>query len=158
MHEFSIALEIVDTLDENGYLDGVNKVNSVKLGIGKYSGIDKNAAVDQSSWTKYDMPSKEIIGIGLDEAPRGSLGHWVRIKNKLITHYQIVVPTTWNASRRDAFNNPGAYEASLVGVKLANASEPLEILRTVHSFDPCLACAVHIIDPKTNEIKKYKIC
>ena len=118
----------------------------------------KNAAVDQSSWTKYDMPSKEITGIGLDEAPRGALGHWVRIKNKQITHYQIVVPSTWNASPRDGFNNPGAYEASLVGVKLANASEPLEILRTVHSFDPCLACAVHIIDPKTNEIKKYKIC
>ena len=98
------------------------------------------------------------MGIGLDEAPRGALGHWVRIKNKQITHYQIVVPSTWNASPRDAFNNPGAYEASLVGVKLANASEPLEILRTVHSFDPCLACAVHIIDPKTNEIKKYKIC
>jgi Ni,Fe-hydrogenase I large subunit len=117
----------------------------------------KNAAIDQTSWTKYDMPSKEITGIGLDEAPRGALGHWVRIKNKQIAHYQIVVPSTWNASPRDAFNNPGAYEASLVGVKLANASEPLEILRTVHSFDPCLACAVHIIDPKTNEIKKFKI-
>jgi Ni,Fe-hydrogenase I large subunit len=118
----------------------------------------KNAAVDRSSWTHYDMPSKEIIGIGLDEAPRGSLGHWVRIKNKQITHYQIVVPTTWNASPRDGFNNPGAYEASLVGVKLANPSQPLEILRTVHSFDPCLACAVHLIDPKTNEIKKFKVC
>ncbi len=118
----------------------------------------KNAAVDRSSWTKYDMPSKEIMGIGLDEAPRGSLGHWVRIKNKRITHYQIVVPTTWNASPRDGFNNPGAYEASLVGVKLANPSQPLEILRTVHSFDPCLACAVHLIDPKTNEIKKFKVC
>ncbi len=117
----------------------------------------KNAAVDQSSWTSYEMPSKEITGIGLDEAPRGALGHWVRIKNKKITHYQIVVPTTWNGSPRDAFGNPGAYEASLVGVRMSNPSQPLEILRTIHSFDPCLASAVHIIAPKTNEIRKFKV-
>lgn len=117
----------------------------------------KNAAIDQTSWTRYEMPSGEITGIGLDEAPRGSLGHWVRIKNKKITHYQIVVPTTWNASPRDAFGNPGAYEASLEGVSLANPSQPLEILRTVHSFDPCLACAVHLIDPRTGDIKKFKV-
>ncbi|MHB1680703.1 MAG: nickel-dependent hydrogenase large subunit [bacterium] len=117
----------------------------------------KNMAIDQTTWTNYEMPNKEIVGIGLDAAPRGAVGHWVSIKNKIINHYQIVVPSTWNASPRDAFDQRGAYEESLIGVKLANLSQPLEILRTVHSFDPCIACGVHIIDPKTKEIKKYKI-
>jgi len=86
------------------------------------------------------------MGFGYTEAPRGALGHWVVIENKKIKNYQVVVPTTWNASPRDHKNQPGAYEASLVGTRLARPEEPLEILRTIHSFDPCLACAVHLID------------
>jgi len=88
------------------------------------------------------------MGFGYTEAPRGALGHWVVIENKKIKNYQVVVPTTWNASPRDHKNQPGAYEASLVGTRLARPEEPLEILRTIHSFDPCLACAVHLIDAR----------
>jgi Ni,Fe-hydrogenase I large subunit len=78
--------------------------------------------------------------------PRGSLGHWVEISDGLIKNYQAVVPTTWNASPRDAQGQPGAYEQALVGTPVADPARPLELLRTVHSFDPCLACAVHVLD------------
>ncbi len=87
---------------------------------------------------------KETKGLGLMEAPRGSLSHWVHIRDGKIENYQAVVPTTWNGSPRDAKGQPSPYEASLVGHVLANPQEPLEILRTIHSFDPCLACAVHL--------------
>ena len=75
------------------------------------------------------------------EAPRGALGHWIVIENRKIANYQMVVPTTWNGSPRDHKGQAGAYEASLVGTKLAKPEWPLEILRTIHSFDPCMACA-----------------
>jgi hydrogenase large subunit len=98
-------------------------------------------------WEPGSWP-KKAMGFGYTEAPRGALGHWVVIENKKIKNYQVVVPTTWNASPRDHKNQPGAYEASLVGTRLARPEEPLEILRTIHSFDPCLACAVHLIDAR----------
>jgi hydrogenase large subunit len=102
-------------------------------------------------WDPRTWP-KKAMGFGYTEAPRGALGHWVVIENKKIKNYQVVVPTTWNASPRDHRNQPGAYEASLVGTRLADPGQPLEILRTIHSFDPCLACAVHIIDPKGRKV------
>ena len=80
------------------------------------------------------------------EAPRGALGHWIVIQGGKIDNYQMVVPTTWNGSPRDHLGQPGAYEASLVGTKLEKPEWPLEILRTIHSFDPCMACAVHMVD------------
>jgi [NiFe] hydrogenase large subunit/hydrogenase large subunit len=94
---------------------------------------------DPSTWPK------EAEGYGWHEAPRGSLGHWVRIRNGEIANYQAVVPTTWNASPRDAKGQPGPYEAALVGTPIADPERPIEILRTVHSFDPCIACAVHLL-------------
>lgn len=100
---------------------------------------------NDSKWDPRTWP-KKALGFGYTEAPRGALGHWVVIENKKIKNYQVVVPTTWNASPRDHKNQPGAYEASLVGTRLADPEQPLEILRTIHSFDPCLACAVHLID------------
>ncbi len=111
---------------------------------------------DTRTWTRCDVPD-ESEGRGMKEAPRGSLGHWIRIKNKVIENYQAVVPSTWNCSPRDAGGVRGPYEESLIGTRLANVDQPLEIIRTIHSFDPCMACAVHIIDPRTNEIKKYKV-
>jgi Ni,Fe-hydrogenase I large subunit len=102
---------------------------------------------EQKHWEPSTWP-KEAEGWGWTEAPRGALGHWIRIKNGQIANYQCIVPTTWNASPRDAGGKPGAYEAALVGTELANPEKPLEILRTVHSFDPCIACAVHLVDPK----------
>ncbi|MEW5961814.1 MAG: nickel-dependent hydrogenase large subunit, partial [Chloroflexota bacterium] len=82
------------------------------------------------------------------EAPRGALWHWIVIKNGRIENFQQVVPTTWNASPRDHQGQPGAFEAALVGLKLARPEWPLEILRTIHSFDPCMACAIHLIDTR----------
>lgn len=87
-------------------------------------------------------------GFGFFEAPRGSLGHWVEIENKAIKNYQAVVPSTWNAGPRDAHGQRGAYEAALAKTPIADPERPLELLRTVHSFDPCLACAVHVVDAR----------
>lgn len=101
---------------------------------------------DGSRWEPSTWPA-ECEGWGSHEAPRGSLGHWIRIKNEKIENYQAVVPTTWNASPRDAHGVTGPYEAALVGTPVVDANRPLEILRTVHSFDPCMACAVHVLDP-----------
>ena len=80
----------------------------------------------------------------LEEAPRGALGHWVHIRDGKIANYQIVVPSTWNASPKDAKGQRGAYEAALLGTPMADPKRPVEILRTIHSFDPCLACATHV--------------
>jgi len=96
-------------------------------------------------WDPDTWP-KEAQGFGFHEAPRGSLGHWVHIEDKKITNYQCVVPTTSNAGPRDAKGQRGAYEASLLKTPIADPERPLEILRTIHSFDPCLACAVHVVD------------
>ncbi|HEY3309842.1 MAG TPA: nickel-dependent hydrogenase large subunit [Desulfuromonadaceae bacterium] len=96
-------------------------------------------------WDPAEWPT-EASGYGLHEAPRGALGHWIRIRDQKIYNYQAVVPSTWNASPRDAKGQRGPYEAALMGTPLADPDKPLEILRTVHSFDPCLACAVHVLD------------
>lgn len=101
---------------------------------------------EPSSWPAHAQ------GFGYMEAPRGALGHWVVIDNGKISNYQMVVPTTWNGSPRDQNGNPGAYEASLVGTTLAKPEWPLEVLRTIHSFDPCMACAIHMIDANGNEV------
>lgn len=99
----------------------------------------------------------EATGFGASEAPRGALGHWIKIKDKKIESYQIVVPSTWNASPRDAEGQPGAYESALVGTPMADPKQPLEILRTIHSFDPCLACATHLYDENGEELVSVKI-
>ena len=90
------------------------------------------------------------------EAPRGGLAHWIVIENQKIKNYQAVVPSTWNAGPRDAKNRPGPYEASLVGNPVADPERPLEVIRTVHSFDPCLACAIHMVDGRQQEIIRVK--
>jgi len=104
---------------------------------------------DPSTWPK------EAKGVGYTEAPRGALGHWVVIKDGKVDRFQAVVPTTWNASPRDAIDNVGAYEASLVGTPVHKADEPVEILRIVHSFDPCMACAVHLTDLTTDQTLEF---
>ena len=98
-------------------------------------------------WNPDTWP-KSCQGFGLHEAPRGSLGHWVEIENKKIVNYQAVVPSTWNAGPRDAKGQRGAYEAALQGTPMIDPERPLEVLRTVHSFDPCMACAVHVLEAK----------
>lgn len=106
---------------------------------------------DPSSWPK------EAKGYGFHEAPRGALGHWVLIKDGKIANYQCVVPSTWNGSPRDAKGQKGPYEASLIGTPVADPNRPVEILRTVHSFDPCMACAVHVVDAAGSEITRIKV-
>ncbi len=96
-------------------------------------------------WDPATWPA-EAKGVGLSEAPRGALAHWIVIKDGKIDNYQLVVPSTWNASPRDPQGQRSAYEAALLGTPVANPEQPLEILRTIHSFDPCIACAVHLYD------------
>ncbi|PHS42175.1 MAG: hydrogenase 2 large subunit [Sulfurovum sp.] len=122
--------------------------------------LAKNTASgDLSTWTEFDFDevSKDCRGRGLAEAPRGSLGHWIVIKDGLVTNFQAVVPSTWNAGPRGPNGEVGAYEAALIGIKVVNPEEPLEIIRTVHSFDPCIACAVHVMDTNGKELAVYKV-
>jgi hydrogenase large subunit len=114
--------------------------------------VDNIGSGDTTSFNAPVFPKDEIRGIGLHEAPRGMLSHWVVIRNGEIANYQAVVPSTWNAGPRDEKNQLGPYEASLVGNPVADADLPLEVLRTVHSFDPCIACAIHTQDVEGNEI------
>lgn len=107
-------------------------------------------------WEPSEWPA-EAQGYGMHEAPRGALGHWIKIKDQKILNYQAVVPSTWNASPRDGKGIRGPYEAALVGTPMADPNKPLEILRTIHSFDPCLACAVHVVDATGNELVKVKV-
>jgi [NiFe] hydrogenase large subunit len=104
------------------------------------------------SWT---MP-KSGMGMGLNDVPRGSLGHWIHIENQKIGKYQYVVPSTWNLGPRDAKGKLGPVEESLIGTPVADPKRPLEVLRTVHSFDPCIACGVHVIDPDSNQVYKIR--
>ena len=97
------------------------------------------------------------MGVAPCEAPRGALAHWVKIKNTKIDSYQCVVPTTWNAGPRDAKGQIGAYEAALLNTPMVNPAQPLEILRTIHSFDPCLACATHVMSPEGEELVSVKV-
>ena len=112
---------------------------AAKLGAGD-TRIHNGDAWDPGTWPK------SARGFGYHEAPRGALGHWIEIEDRRIKNYQFVVPSTWNGSPRDANGRPGPYEAALVGTPVADSDQPVEILRTVHSFDPCLACAVHLTD------------
>ncbi len=102
---------------------------------------------NNEKWDPATWPA-EAKGVGMTEAPRGALAHWIVIRDKKIENYQLVVPSTWNASPRDAEGQRSAYEASLIGTPVENPDQPLEILRTIHSFDPCIACAVHVYDEK----------
>ncbi len=105
-----------------------------------------NVSADTSKWDPATWPA-EAKGFGFTEAPRGALGHWVHIRDGKIANYQAIVPSTWNASPKDGRGQHGAYEAALLGTPMANPKQPVEILRTIHSFDPCLACASHVIGP-----------
>jgi hydrogenase large subunit len=114
------------------------------------------ATANVEKWEPASWP-KEAKGAGFTEAPRGALGHWIKIKDTKIDNYQCVVPTTWNGSPRDAKGQIGAFEASLMNTPVAKADEPLEILRTLHSFDPCLACSTHVMSPDGQEMSSVKV-
>jgi len=111
---------------------------------------------NETLWEPSTWPS-HAQGVGFTEAPRGALGHWVVIDDGRITNYQAVVPSTWNAGPRDAAGTEGPYEAALKGQSVQDPKQPLEILRTIHSFDPCIACAVHVVDPDGEELIRVRV-
>jgi hydrogenase large subunit len=113
--------------------------------------IHNNYRWDPAAWPA------EATGWGATESPRGALGHWVHIKNGKIENYQMVVATTWNGSPRDAAGQRGAWEEALVGTPVADPARPVEILRTVHSFDPCMACSVHVVDSGGRQVTQIKV-
>ncbi|MCB4777939.1 MAG: nickel-dependent hydrogenase large subunit [Sulfurovum sp.] len=122
--------------------------------------LAKNAASgDLSTWTDFDFDTvaADSKGRGMAEAPRGALGHWINIKDGKVANFQAILPSTWNAGPRGPNGEVGAYEAALIGMIVANPEEPLEIIRTVHSFDPCIACTVHVVDTKGKELAVYKV-
>jgi hydrogenase large subunit len=114
--------------------------------------VDNLAKGDLEIFREPKFPSGEQRGFGFHEAPRGTLSHWIVIRDGKIANYQAVVPSTWNAGPRDAKDQVGPYEASLIGNPVADSERPLEVLRTIHSFDPCIACAIHTLDPEGKEI------
>jgi hydrogenase large subunit len=115
-----------------------------------------SATADTSRWEHSSWPA-EAKGYGFTEAPRGALAHWIHIKDAKIENYQIVVPSTWNASPKDGKGQHGAYEAALLNTPMADPKRPLEILRTIHSFDPCLACASHVFGPDGRKLAEVKV-
>jgi hydrogenase large subunit len=115
-----------------------------------------SSTANVESWDPKTWPT-EVKGVGFSEAPRGALAHWIKIKDMKIDNYQCVVPTTWNGSPRDNEGNIGAFEASLMNTKVERADEPVEILRTIHSFDPCLACSTHVMSEDGRELAKVTV-
>ena len=113
-------------------------------------------ATGGSAFTRPNIPLS-ATGYGLNEAPRGALGHWISISGGKIGNYQMVVPSTWNLGPRCAAGHRGPVENSLIGTPVADATKPVEVLRTVHSFDPCLACAVHVIDTKEDQVYSVRV-
>ncbi|OYU94671.1 MAG: hydrogenase 2 large subunit [Bacteroidetes bacterium B1(2017)] len=119
----------------------------------------KSGDTRMAEMSKFDPTTwpKTALGVGHAEAPRGALAHWINIEDMKIANYQLVVPTTWNASPRDSKGQMSAYEAALIDTPVANENQPLEIIRTIHSFDPCMACSVHIYDEEGKHISRISV-
>ncbi|MGH1599937.1 nickel-dependent hydrogenase large subunit [Campylobacter majalis] len=123
-----------------------------------FNNLIENLKTDKETVAKYRInKNKEYKGYYMGHVPRGALSHWCRIKDGVISNWQAVVPSTWNASPKDANGNMGAYESCLIGLKIADITQPLEIVRKIHSYDPCIACAVHVMDMSGNKLSEYKI-
>ncbi len=123
-----------------------------------FNNLIENLKVDQETCATYTIDKdKEYKGRGIGDVPRGMLSHWIRIKNGVVENYQAVVPSTWNAGPMDSKGAKGPYEADLVGLKIQDLTQPLEIIRIIHSYDPCIACAVHVMDTKGNTLSEYKV-
>lgn len=127
-------------------------------GLKAFNELVKNLKVDTNTCAPYVINEKESYkGYYIGNVPRGMLSHWVRIEEGKVANYQAVVPSTWNAGPRDSKGQKGPYEMSLIGTKIANVTQPLEIIRHIHSFDPCIACAVHVMDLKGKKLGEYKV-
>jgi [NiFe] hydrogenase large subunit len=117
----------------------------------------KKGDLDICDGRKWEEMPADGMGEGLNDVPRGALGHWVSVKGKKIANYQMVVPSTWNIGPRCAADKPGPLEQALIGTPVADPKRPVEVLRTIHSFDPCIACGVHVIDTRNNEVYKFDV-
>ncbi|QSX28501.1 nickel-dependent hydrogenase large subunit [Shewanella cyperi] len=127
-------------------------------GLRTFDALLTNLVSDESTYAKPEIdPDKEYRGHAMIEAPRGMLSHWVRIKGGKIENYQAVVPTTWNAGPMDSQGKQGPYETSLIGLKLEDPTKPLEVIRVIHSFDPCMACSVHVMDFKGTDLGEFRV-
>ncbi len=130
----------------------------VENGLECFNTLIENLKVDQDTCSPYLIDKdKEYKGRFIGDVPRGMLSHWIRIKNGVVENYQAVVPSTWNAGPVDAKGIKGPYETNLIGLKVKDLSQPLEIIRVIHSFDPCIACAVHVMDTKGNDLGMYRV-
>jgi hydrogenase large subunit len=110
----------------------------------------------EPAFVEYEIP-EEGRGAGITDAARGALGHWIEIKDKKIANYQCVVPTTWNVSPKDDKGNPGPIEQALIGTRVKDENNPFELVRIVRSFDPCLACSIHVVTPKGRDLAQFRI-
>ncbi len=127
-------------------------------GLETFNTLIENLKVDQDTCTTYHIDKdKEYKGRFIGDVPRGMLSHWIRIKNGVVENYQAVVPSTWNAGPEDSRGLKGPYESNLIGMKVQDVRQPLEIIRVIHSFDPCIACAVHVMDTKGKDLGTYKV-
>lgn len=123
-----------------------------------FNNLIENLKVDQETCATYTIDKdKEYKGRSMGDVPRGMLSHWIRIKNGVVENYQAVVPSTWNAGPMDSKGKKGPYEADLIGLKIQDLTQPLEIIRIIHSYDPCIACAVHVMDTKGKILSQYKV-
>jgi len=141
---------------------GLESILAARWGLEFYDSLIANIKngdtrmANTAKFEPYTWPDK-AVGVGHSEAPRGALAHWINIEDKKIANYQLVVPTTWNASPRDGNGKQSAYEAALMDTPVADEKQPLEIIRTIHSFDPCLACAVHLYDEQGKHISRIAV-
>ena len=120
--------------------------------------VDNLGTGDTVAYLKTDIPQTgEFKGVGFGEVPRGMLSHWVVVKNGKIENYQAVVPSTWNAGPRNQNDEMGPYELSIIGTPVADPTKPLEVVRTIHSFDPCMSCAVHVVNTENSEVTQVKV-
>lgn len=120
--------------------------------------VDNIGTGDTVAYLKTDIPQTgEFKGVGFGEVPRGMLSHWVVVKNGKIENYQAVVPSTWNAGPRNQNDEMGPYELSIIGTPVADPTKPLEVVRTIHSFDPCMSCAVHVVNTENGEVTQVKV-
>ncbi len=140
-------------------IETVLLVNKMDEWIDELAGSMASGDLDIHEGTLWDPDTwpTEAMGAGMHEAPRGALGHWIHIKDKKIHNYQAVVPSTWNAGPRDANGKLGPYEASLIGTPIADPEKPVEVLRTIHSFDPCMACGVHVLNADGEEVVQVQV-
>jgi hydrogenase large subunit len=111
----------------------------------------------EPAYVSYELP-EEATGMGLVGAARGALGHWIEIKEGKIANYQVITPSTWNISPRDDKDQPGPLEQAIIGTKIKDEANPFEIVRIVRSFDPCLACSVHLLSPKGHDLGEFRVC